>query len=315
MSGPVSIAELVETVRDLLLQAHGLLCQREHLATVALAVHHSLAISGGHGRPVHAGEAEPSSLDGREVYLRCVVVAGVCGLSVVQQALGERDNLGLLAQRNACEVGRSARRGGQVGGRRDNDRIGVVLTQLRNARQRSLQDVEQLIRTSQEVLHRLVLDRDGGVLQAQQVLGGGLRHRGNDATRASIVLDRSDNQAVSQVEVCLPVDGIVLIGPGHVPDRDTRPGGGREASILRAQAELAIIPLDEQRERLTNGFRDNARDHAHPPAVVVNVDAAVQILGVLRTIRGAVALAHHVPGHRRDGLACRVVGRTIAQVA
>ena len=83
------------------------------------------------------------------------------------------------------------------------------------------------------------------------------------------------------MEVGLPVDRIILIRPGHMPDGDTGHGDGGEAVGAGPQAELGIIPLDEERQGLADGVRDQARNEAHPPAVVVHIDAAVQVRSFL----------------------------------
>ena len=104
------------------------------------------------------------------------------------------------------------------------------------------------------------------------------------------MVEGCDDEAVAEVEVRLPIDGIVLIRPGHVPDRDARPTCCGIARLAGADAELGVVPLDEQRQRLADRFGDLARVHAHPPAVVVDIDAAVQVTGV-RGIRLVAELA------------------------
>ena len=49
----------------------------------------------------------------------------------------------------------------------------------------------------------------------------------------------------------------------------------------RAQGILGIVPLDKERQRLAVGFCHNAREEAHPPAVVLHVNAAVQRAGIV----------------------------------
>ena len=83
------------------------------------------------------------------------------------------------------------------------------------------------------------------------------------------------------MEVGLPVNGIVLIGPGHVPDGGTRPGHRGESVARCSQGVLGIVPLDKQRQRLTVGFCHDAREEAHPPAVVFHVNTAVQRTGIV----------------------------------
>ena len=59
--------------------------------------------------------------------------------------------------------------------------------------------------------------------------------------RVRRVQQRRD-EAVALVEVGLPVEGVVLVGPRHVPDGGAREGHRREAGLLGAQAELASRP-------------------------------------------------------------------------
>ena len=44
-----------------------------------------------------------------------------------------------------------------------------------------------------------------------------------------------------------------------------------------AEAVFAVIPFNEQGQRLADGFCDNTGDHAHPPAVIVDVDTTVKV--------------------------------------
>ena len=84
------------------------------------------------------------------------------------------------------------------------------------------------------------------------------------------------HEPVAVVEVGLPVEGVVLVGPRHVPDRGAGEGHRRVAGALGAQAELGVVPLDEERQREPDLLEDLARDQAHEPAVEVDVDPAVQ---------------------------------------
>ena len=83
------------------------------------------------------------------------------------------------------------------------------------------------------------------------------------------------------MEVRLPVDGIVLVAPRHMPDRSARQGDGAVPVLGGPQPVVGVVPLDEERQRLPEFLGDLTRDHAHPPAVVVGVDAAVQKLAAL----------------------------------
>ena len=225
------------------------------------------------------------------------------------QVLGRLDeprNLLDLAQAAADVAGGHARRAGgrgQLIRRLDDDGVREFLADRRDARQRGLQDVEELIRAGQEVLHGLQLDGHGGVLHAHGVLEGGLEDGLGNPARIALVVKGRHDEAVAQVEVGLPVDGIVLIRPGHVPDGSTWPGHRGETVGGGAQGVFGVIPLDEQRQRLPNVFRHDAREEAHPPAVVFHVNAAVQ--------RAGVVLLRIEVGLRVTDSAQRVLGKVV----
>ena len=126
---------------------------------------------------------------------------------------------------------------------------------------------------------RLVLDRDRRILKAQKVFERCLDGALQQTPDRGVPVQGRDHQPVAQMEVGLPVDGVVLVAPGHVPDRGSRHGHRAVAVLAGAQAVVGVVPLDEQRQRLAQFLGHPARDHAHPPAVVVDVDAPVQQLG------------------------------------
>ena len=129
-------------------------------------------------------------------------------------------------------------------------------------------------------------------------------------------VQRRDDEPVAQVEVGLPVDGVVLVAPRHVPDRGTGQGDGRIAGSPARRPYSASSHLMNSGSGWPSSSATCARDHAHPPAVVVDVDAAVQqlcefssslsgyfgevvvVLGVGRVgpheVPGVDDLAHHV---------------------
>ena len=113
------------------------------------------------------------------------------------------------------------------------------------------------------------------------MLERGLKDGPGNAGYRAIVVQRGHDQAVTQVEIGLPVNGIVLIRPGHVPDGRARPGHRGEAIAGGAQRVLGIVPLDKQRQRLAVGFCYHAWEEAHPPAVIFHVHAAVQVAGIV----------------------------------
>ena len=118
---------------------------------------------------------------------------------VLETLDGPRDLLN-LGQAAADIAGGHARRAGGsrqlIGGFQD-DGIGVVLADLRDARQRRLQDVEELVRPGQEVSHSLNLDGHGGVFHAHGVLEGGLKDGLGNALDRPLVVHRSHDEAVA----------------------------------------------------------------------------------------------------------------------
>ena len=171
--------------------------------------------------------------------------------------------------------------GGQFGGRGQHDGVGVAAAQVVHGAERRREQVEQVVRPGHEVCDRKVLDRDGRVLEAQQVLQRRLDGVEDQGAAVARLVQGGDDEPVTQVEVCLPVDGVVLVAPRHVPDRNAGHGDRRIAGRAGAQAVLDVVPLDEQRQRLPEPFGDLTRDQAHPPAVEVDVDAPVQQLRVV----------------------------------
>ncbi len=194
----------------------------------------------------------------------------------VHQASGQPGDLGDRADRLA-DVGHVGAAGGrQCRRRRQHHGVGVLPTRAVHVTECGRQDVHQILGAGEEVTDGHVLDRDGGVLQAQQVLGGRLERVEDQPARGLRRVEGRDHQPVAEVEVRLPVDGVVLVAPRHVPDRCAGQRDRGEPGRTGTEAVLGVVPLDEQRQRLTDGLRDDARDEAHPPAVVVDVDAAVQ---------------------------------------
>src|SRR5699024_2853160 len=113
------------------------------------------------------------------------------------------------------------------------------------ARQGAFQDVKELVGASQKVTHGLNLNSHGGVFHAHRVLQGGLEDGTSDALGIAVVIQRSNNQPVAQVEICLPVNRVIFIRPGHVPDSSSRPSHGRESVGSSTQGVFRVIPLDK----------------------------------------------------------------------
>ena len=172
------------------------------------------------------------------------------------------------------------RRRRQFGRGRQDHRVGVFPAESVHLRQGRLQDGEDVLGAGEEVVHRLVLNGDGRILKAQEMFQRRLQMAADQATHVAVPVQRRDHQPIAQVEVGLPVDGVVLVAPRHVPDRGARHGDRGIAVLGGPQPVVGVVPLDEQRQRLAQFVGDRARDHAHPPAVVVDVDAAVQQLAV-----------------------------------
>ncbi len=141
---------------------------------------------------------------------------------------------------------------------------------------------EHVLQRPQPQLGRAVLHRQG-VLELD-------RHRQPQQLTAAAVggVDEGHHHAVARVVVGLPVDRVVLVGPRHVPHGHAGQRHRGDARILRAQAELRVVPLDEYREREPHRAHDRGGDEAHPPAVVVDVDAAVHPLGLAQRVLGEV---------------------------
>ena len=154
------------------------------------------------------------------------------------------------------------------------------------------------------VLERLALDADGvdklvhNVMAGEHVLEGEVAQLGGGVLHREQVLDlvvealahhpaavlvgrvqQCGDGAVALVEVRLPVQRVVLVGPRDVPDRGTGEGHRREAGRTGPHAELRVVPLDEQRQAEPDRAQHLGGDQAHEPAVEVHVDAAVQPAG------------------------------------
>ena len=87
-------------------------------------------------------------------------------------------------------------------------------------------------------------------------------------------MQRGGDQPVAHVEVAVP---LVPVLPPEVGVPHAGPGQrhGREAVGAGAVAELDVVPLEEQRQRVADRAHDRGRDQAGPPAVVLGVDALV----------------------------------------
>src|SRR5699024_2446819 len=118
-------------------------------------------------------------------------------------------------------------------------------SQLSDAWQGAFQDVKELVGASQKVTHGLNLNSHGGIFHAHGVLQGGLEDRTSNALDVALVIQRSNNQTVAQVEIGLPVNRVIFIRPSHVPASCVRPSDGRESVGSSAQGVFRVIPLDK----------------------------------------------------------------------
>ena len=107
-----------------------------------------------------------------------------------------------------------------------------------------------MLRAGKEVGDRLVLDCDSRILKAEKMFEGRLQRADKETTNRSVPVHGGHHQAVTQVEVSLPVDCVILIAPRHMPDRRARHSHGAVAMLTRAQPVIRVIPLDEKRQRL-----------------------------------------------------------------
>ncbi len=92
----------------------------------------------------------------------------------------------------------------------------------------------QPLRAGEHVLEREVAQLGGGVLHREQVLDLVVEALPDDA--AAVVVGRVQqrrDRAVALVEVGLPVQRVVLVGPRHVPDRGARQRDRREPRARR----------------------------------------------------------------------------------
>ena len=129
----------------------------------------------------------------------------------------------------------------------------------------------------EHVLDGQQAQRDGRVLHGQQALQLPLQAlRDDGAALGRGRVQQRGHQPVAQVVVGLPVPGVVLVIPGHLPGRHARQRHRREAAVTGPDAVLGVVPLDEHRHRQADLPDHLGRDEAHPPAVVVRLGPAVQ---------------------------------------
>ncbi len=105
------------------------------------------------------------------------------------------------------------------------------------------------LRSGEGVLERPVAQLDGGVLHREQVLDLVVQALPDQPTAVrERRVQQGRDEPVALVEVRLPVERVVLVGPRDVPDRRTGQRDRREAGRLGTQAVLGVVPLDEQRQ-------------------------------------------------------------------
>ena len=163
--------------------------------------------------------------------------------------------------------GFARRTGGNASGSDSVLGVGELLAQRPHLPELGRQVVVQLVGPGQHVLEGEVAQLDGGVLHRQQVLDLVVEALpDHPATVRERRVQQGGDEPVALVEVGLPVQGVVLVGPRHVPDGDAGHGDGRVARRLGADAVLGVVPLDEQRQAQADVAHDLGRDQAHEPA-------------------------------------------------
>ena len=173
----------------------------------------------------------------------------------------------------------------------------------------------------EHVLDRQQPQRRGRVLHREQVPDLVLEVLEDHAAAARVrrVQQRGD-EPVAQVEVRLPVERVVLVrATGRATRRhpaSTR--SGSPASPARSPYSASSHLMNTGSERPISRI-DAGGDEAHPPAVVVDVDAAVQPLRDAQVPAAEVVAVHGVrrrapePGVAGDRLAERVQDRAVVQ--
>ena len=250
MGGAVALRHLRKPLVEFTHQGSGFACKRDHLVAVSLAVHHSPTVRRGDRDAVDPSEREPPGLDRRVVGLRHLVMTRVCWAQVVDHRRRERLQLAHRVGRHVDTEMRCLPAGsGQFGCRGQHHRVWVLLAHLCDLGKRGRQQVADVIGPREEVADRFVLNRDRRIFKTQKMFGRRLDHRLENSLDRTVVVDRGDDEPVAQVEVRLPVDGVVLVTPGHVPDGDSRDRRRRVARFRGAEGVLPVVPLDEQRHR------------------------------------------------------------------
>ena len=102
------------------------------------------------------------------------------------------------------------------------DGIGILFAHRAHLGQRALEDREDVLGSGEEVGDRPVLDRHRRILKAQKVFERGLQGAAEQTAQFTVPVHGGDDEPVAQMEVRLPVDGVVLVTPRHVPDRGAR---------------------------------------------------------------------------------------------
>ena len=197
---------------------------------------------------------------------------------------GDLDGVAALARRLlAPDLGERLAVGLELG-------VAELLAQRVHLGEPGRQHLVQPSGAGQHVLERQVAQLHRGVLHRDQV-GDRVGEVLADQLAAARVrrVQQRRHEPVADVEVGLPVERVVLVGPRHVPHGSAGEGHRREAGGLGAQAVLGVVPLDEQRQRQADLVDDHARDQAHEPAVEVDVDPLVQ------PPRGADVAGREVP--------------------
>ena len=123
----------------------------------------------------------------------------------------------------------------------------------------------------------VVLQRHGRVLHEHEVPDGALEDVGEQGLRVVRECMAARSRCGCAPESTPASHGVVLV-ECHGTCQTAAPGSGTVGKPRRAGPDSVfdVVPLDEERQRQPDLAKDVDRDQAHPPAVEVRVDPAVQ---------------------------------------
>ena len=102
---------------------------------------------------------------------------------------------------------------------------------------------------------------------SMQVPDGALEDVGEQRPRVVRAVQRGRDEPVAVVEVGLPVDGVVLVGPRHVPDRGARhrDRAGSRARRARRPYSASSHLMNSGSGRPTSSATARGIRHIHQP--------------------------------------------------